>query len=218
MTPMVRSLFVENTNPNTMEKPWLISTFRSLDVIKFLDALHPLLEKYYKWLPKFNGTNAITAEKHMREFYWAVSAKLIMDGDVFMMLFVLTLEGSARDWYLSLSQGSIINWDTFHQAFNKIWALVKEGVILLEKFLEAKMTKNEIVKEFTQRFENLLKELLDRYKPTNDTILDQYVRAFIGHMTYALRDKKPQSLDEAKALAAEIEQKMNATRIAKPNA
>lgn len=132
-----------------MDKPSLRAALRPLDVSQFLDALHPLPEKYFEWLPKFNGSDVITTEKHMHEFYWAVSAKLIMEEDVVMTLFVLTLKGSARDWYLSLLQGSITNWNTFHQGLNKRWATTKEGVILLEKFLQATKTEKDNVKEFT---------------------------------------------------------------------
>lgn len=112
---------MDNTTPNTMDKPWLIAAFKPLDVSKFPYTPHSLLEKYDEWLPKFNGMNAINAEKHMHELYWVVRAKLIMEEDVVMMLFSLTLERNVRDWYLTLPQGSLINWVTFQQAFDKRW-------------------------------------------------------------------------------------------------
>lgn len=60
-----------------------------------------------------------------------------------MMLFALTLEVNAIDWDLSFPQGSLTDWDTFHQAFDKRWSMVKEGIMLLDNFQEAKKTYNE---------------------------------------------------------------------------
>lgn len=74
----------------------------SLDVSQFIDALHPLREKYCEWLPKFNATSATIAEKRMHEFYWVMSAQRIMEEDVVSILFSLTLEDSVRDCYLRL--------------------------------------------------------------------------------------------------------------------
>lgn len=46
-----------------------------------------------KWLPKFNGTNVVTTEKHKHELYWAMGARLISAEDVVtMLLFALNLE------------------------------------------------------------------------------------------------------------------------------
>lgn len=68
---------------------------------------HCLINKRNDY-PKFNDTNASDIEKYMHEFYSAVGARLIQE-DVAMMLFSLTLEVNAMDWYLSLPQGSLTN-------------------------------------------------------------------------------------------------------------
>lgn len=74
-----------------------------------------------------------------------------------MRLFALFLEENARGWYTDLPEGGIKYWDQFHETFNKRWAIIKEGMRLLAKFQEAKKTKNGSVKDFTQRFDKLLK-------------------------------------------------------------
>jgi len=88
---VVRSLFIATTAPNTMEKPWPIATFKPLNINKFPNAPNLLHKKYDELLPKFNGMNAITIEKHIHEFYWVVNVDLIMKQDIVMMLFSLTL-------------------------------------------------------------------------------------------------------------------------------
>ena len=51
------------------------------------------------------------------------------------------------------------------------------------------------------------------YKATEETIFALYVDAFSGHISYALKDKDPQSLAQAKAFATTIELNLTTSKI-----
>ena len=87
-----------------------------------------------------------------------------------MMLFALSLDGDTRDWYFSLTQGSITNWDQFNDAFTKRWAFELDGSMALDRFIAMAKTDKKSVKEFIQSFDNHLREIPDRLKPNNDSL------------------------------------------------
>jgi hypothetical protein len=89
--------------------------------------------KYEKWLPKFIGTDAISAEEHMRNFWAFFQLHPISDDakDLFMKLFSATLYDASRRWYLSLPDGSIKTMDRLEEAFLKIWSVKEDPNILL---------------------------------------------------------------------------------------
>lgn len=127
-----------------------------------------------------------------------------------MMIFALTFEDDVRDWYVSLPQGSIANFDQFEDACKKRWASDLDGGMALDKFLQMAKTDKENVKEYIQRFGNLLREIPNRFKPSDVIILERFIKGARGHLTYDHRDKKPKNLTEAKETLIEIEQNMNA--------
>lgn len=92
-----------------MAKLWLSVAFKPVDVSRFPNAPNRLPIKYEEWLPKFNGSDAITTEKHKYEFYWVIDGRLIEEEDIVMMLFALSLEGSVNKLYLDLPKGSLKN-------------------------------------------------------------------------------------------------------------
>jgi hypothetical protein len=64
-------------------------------------------------LPKFTGTDAISVEEHMSNF-WAFFQLHPVSDDVeylVMKLFSATLLDASRRWYLSLPDGSIKTMD-----------------------------------------------------------------------------------------------------------
>lgn len=85
--------------------------------------------------------------------------------------------------------------------------------LLLDIFIAASKTKKETMKEFTQKFDNLLREIPDRFKPYDYAILDRYIRSLHGNFTYAIRDKKKNNLEEANKISTEAERNLNASRI-----
>jgi hypothetical protein len=89
--------------------------------------------KYEKWLPKFTGTDAISAEEHMSNF-WAFFQLLHASDDaedLVMKLFSATLLDASRHWYLSLPDGGIKTMDKLEEAFLKRWSIKEDPNMLL---------------------------------------------------------------------------------------
>ncbi|KAH9311216.1 hypothetical protein KI387_026251, partial [Taxus chinensis] len=61
-------------------------------------------------LPKFQGNNAITRDQHLKIFVNMMEEFEIEFEDVYIKLFIHTLEEDARDWYKALPDNSIDSW------------------------------------------------------------------------------------------------------------
>jgi hypothetical protein len=62
---------------------------------------------YMKYLPTFNGYGAIIVEENLSSFYSFADNFNVEHVDVWMRLFVQSLNGEARKWFMSLPPNSI---------------------------------------------------------------------------------------------------------------
>jgi len=58
---------------------------------------------YLKYMPKFTGEEDITGEEHLATFYSYADNLNIENEDVWMRVFVQSLDGEARKWFRSLA-------------------------------------------------------------------------------------------------------------------
>jgi hypothetical protein len=72
---------------------------------------------YLKYMPKFTGEEDITAEEHLAAFYSYADNLNIENEDVWMRVFVQSLDGEARKWFRSLALGSIDGIEALDNAF-----------------------------------------------------------------------------------------------------
>jgi hypothetical protein len=61
-----------------------------------------------KYMPKFTREEDITTEEHLAAFYGYVDNLNIANEDVWMRVFVQSLDGEARKWFRGLPLGSIV--------------------------------------------------------------------------------------------------------------
>lgn len=118
-----------------------------------------------------------------------------------------SLEGQARDWYLILPPGCIKDSDEFKELFMKRWSCNAQGTFNIENFYQI-IKGREDVQEFIQKFDRVVKDILDHLKPSKANILDKFIKVMGGHLTYVLRHKKPSTLAEAKEKAMEVEENL----------
>jgi hypothetical protein len=85
---------------------------------------------YLKYMPKFTGEEDITAEEHLATFYSYVDNLNIENEDVWMRVFVQSLDGEARKWFRSLSPGSIVGIEALDDAFLRHWGDKKDFCII----------------------------------------------------------------------------------------
>ena len=62
---------------------------------------------YQKYLPRFNGQGETTTEKHWDAFLSYANNQNIEAKDVWMRVFVQSLDGEVRGWFRELSANSI---------------------------------------------------------------------------------------------------------------
>jgi hypothetical protein len=81
-------------------------------------VLHALpTTDYMKYLPRYNGEGEITLEEHLVAFYSFADNFNIDYSDVWMKLFVQSLDGKVRKWFRGLPPASIANIEALDEAF-----------------------------------------------------------------------------------------------------
>jgi hypothetical protein len=74
-----------------------------------------------KLLPKYDGEKAISVEEHMGAFQDFIDNLFVEHDDVFMRLFIQTLEGDVRKWFRGLPATSIGTWKALESTFMRQW-------------------------------------------------------------------------------------------------
>jgi hypothetical protein len=171
--------------------------------------------KYEKWLPKFTSTDATSAEEHMSSFWAFFQLHPIADDaeDLVMNLFSATLYDAARRWYLILPDGSIKTMDRLEELFLRRWIIKEDPNMLLTRLYGIAKCENESIREFHTRFEAALQRIPPSHQPKYDYLIHIYTRSFNGQLGYLLRDKNPQSIQEAQELATKIEGNLLSSKI-----
>jgi hypothetical protein len=72
---------------------------------------------YLKYMPKFTREEDITTEEHIYAFYSYVDNLNIENEDVWMRVFVQSLEGEARKWFRGFTPGSIAGIEALEYVF-----------------------------------------------------------------------------------------------------
>ena len=72
---------------------------------------------YLKKLPKFTGEGDVTVDEHLEAFYSFTYDNVIMQADVWMRIFVHSLQGEARKWFKALRPESIDGIEALDSTF-----------------------------------------------------------------------------------------------------
>jgi hypothetical protein len=110
--------------PMTKMEAIIASRYAPLVLPQPLNALPA--DSYLKQLPKFTGEGDITIEEHLEAFYSFTDDNVIMHADVWMRIFVHSLQGEARKWFKSLPLGSIDGIEALDSVFLRQWGDKKD--------------------------------------------------------------------------------------------
>ena len=75
--------------------------------------------EYHKYMPKFTGTEGVSAQEHLESFYNYADNLDISEDDVWMRVFVQSLDGEARKWFKELTPRYIADIEVLDDAFLK---------------------------------------------------------------------------------------------------
>lgn len=127
---------VASSHPLIMVAPrFALTVYAPLDFTQIAGQPHDLpTGDYRKRLPKFSGNNAITFEDHLEAFLKYVDDLEVEHEDVTMKMFLQTLEGNARIWYMALLARSIDSWESFKRRFSEKWSYKQDNAFMLSEF------------------------------------------------------------------------------------
>jgi hypothetical protein len=118
--------------PRTRMEAIVAARFTPLILPQPLNALPA--DGYLKQFPKFTGEGDITAEGHLEAFYSFTDNHAIENEDVWMRIFVHSLDGEARKWFRALPPGSIDGIEALDEAFLKNWGDKKYFLYYITEF------------------------------------------------------------------------------------
>jgi hypothetical protein len=158
--------------------------------------------RYEKWLPKFTGCDEENPNKHVCDFYSFFQLHPISDNveDLAMKIFSAALHDNARRWYEDLPDASIATMFQLEEVFLKIW----DPCVFLRKLTYINKNKNEIVGEFHDKFKRLLQQILVSHHLSRKFLIFIYTKAFMGQMSFPIKDKSPKKIHGVYNMTAEI--------------
>ena len=98
--------------------------------------------------------------------------------DVFLRMFVQSLDGEARKWFKTLGDRSITTWEGMEDTFLRKWGEKKDHGHCLTEFNTLRKRHNKGVSEFIKRFNKLYLSLPADMKPHQTAAKVVFVAAF----------------------------------------
>jgi hypothetical protein len=169
-------------------------------------VLHALpTTDYMKYLPRYNGEGEITVEEHLVAFYSFADNFNIDYSDVWMRLFVQSLDGEVRKWFRSLPPASIADIEALYEAFIKKWGDRRDYLYYITEFGALKRKNGESISDFTKRFNKMYGRIPDEIKPTEASTKITYANAFDAEFSLLLRERRSTTLLSMQEATIEVE-------------
>jgi hypothetical protein len=121
---------------------------------------------YLKHFPKFTSEGDITAEEHLATFYSYADNYVIVNEDVWMRIFVHSLDGEATKWFRALAPGSIDGIEALDDAFLRHWGDKKYLLYYIIEFGSLKKEEGESVSDFSKGLNKIYNKIHVEIKPT----------------------------------------------------
>jgi hypothetical protein len=87
----------------------------------------------HEYIPRFDGENGITAQKHIQAFEDYLNTFEVEDEDVSLRLFALSLQSEARTWFKALPEASISKFQQCAKIFLDRWMIRGNLFVLIEE-------------------------------------------------------------------------------------
>jgi hypothetical protein len=195
----------------TMTSQWDPGNYRPLDMSKIPGYPRKMPLSYKRWVPRFFGRDGESPDYHMSKFWEFFQYYPVRDEaeDLVMKLFSASLHEEAKKWYDSLPAASITSMDHFEEIFLERWALKLEDVQTLLKELEGVRQENgEFVKFFGTKFQKLFHQIPESHRPGGKFLVYLFTNGLQAHLSFLLNKRKPETLEEARNMAIQIERNL----------
>jgi hypothetical protein len=167
---------------------------------------------YMRYLPRFNGDGSVTAEENLSSFYSFADNFNVEHADVWMRLFVQSLNGEARKWFRSLPPNSIADIVALDDAFLKHWADKKEFLYYITEFGALRRKQGESIPDFTKRFNQMYGKIPEEIKPSETSAKITFANAFDVEFSLLLRERRTTTLSLMQDVSIEVESNILAAR------
>jgi hypothetical protein len=121
---------------------------------------------YLKYMPKFTGEGELTAKEHLAAFYSYADNLNIENEDVWMRVFVQSLDGEVRKWSRGLAPGSIVGIEVLDSSFLRQWGDRKDFIYYMTEFGSLKKIEGESVSDFSKRFNKMYNKIPAKINPS----------------------------------------------------
>jgi hypothetical protein len=158
-----------------------------------------------KYMPKFSGEGDVTAEEHLAAFYSYADNLNIENEDVWMRVFVQSLDGEVRKWFRGLAPGSIAGIEALDNVFLRQWGDRKDYIYYMTEFGSLKKQEGESVSDFSKKFNKMYNKIPAEIKPSEAAAQISYASAFDPDFCLMLRERRATSLAQMQDAAIEVE-------------
>jgi hypothetical protein len=174
--------------------------------------IHPLPgNDYMKYLPRFDNGGETTVEEHLTAFYSFADNFQVDYDDVWMKIFVQSLDGEVRKWFVKLRANSITTITDLDATFLRNWGDKKDGLYYMTKFNNLQRKNGEFVIEFSQRFNWMYQKIPNDIRPAERLAKVTYATSFDVDFCLLLRERKSTTLVDMQDSTLEVESKILAS-------
>jgi hypothetical protein len=160
---------------------------------------------YLKYMPKFTGEGDITVEEHLVSFYSYADNLNIENEDVWMRVFIQSLDGEVRKCFRGLAPRSIARIEALDSAFLRQWGDRKDFMYYMIEFGSLKKMDGESISDFSKRFNKMYNKIPAEIKPSEVSTKISYASAFGPDFCLLLRERRATSLAQMQDAAIEVE-------------
>jgi hypothetical protein len=160
---------------------------------------------YLKYMPRLTREGDITMEENLVAFYSYVDNLNIENEDVYMRVFIETLDGEVRKWFRGLALRSILGIEALDNAFLRQWGDRKDFIYYMTEFGSLKNMEGESISNFSKRFNKMYNKIPTEIKPSESSTKISYASAFGPDFCLLLRERRATSLSQMKDAAIEVE-------------
>jgi hypothetical protein len=160
---------------------------------------------YMKYFPRFNGEGGVTTKEHLSSFYSFADNFNVEHADVWMRLFVQSLDGEERKWFRSFPPNSIAGIEALDDTFLRHWGDKKDFLYYITKFGALKRKQGESIPDFNKRFNKMYGKILDEIKPSETSAKIRFSNAFDVEFSFLLRERRAATHNQMKEDSIEVE-------------
>jgi len=113
----------------------------------------------------------------------------ISEDDVWMRVFIQSLDGEARKWFKELTPRSIADIEALDDAFLKNWGDKKDLLYYHTELGNLKTENGELLSDFNNWFNCMYKNIPVEVKPTTTSAKLTYANAFDSDFCLLLRER-----------------------------